>query len=88
VRAFIALDCAGMARADFFVDRHTNKVYINELNTIPGFTHVSMFPKMWAASGISYPELVDRLVQLALERYRDRNRASTTYAPDDDQEHA
>lgn len=79
VRAFLALDCAGMARADFFLDRRSGQVYINELNTIPGFTAVSMYPKMWEASGIPYPELLDRLIQLAFERYRDRQRISTSY---------
>ncbi len=83
VRAFLALDCAGMARADFFLDRRSGRLYINELNTIPGFTAVSMYPKMWEASGISYPELLDRLIQLAFERYRDRKRISTSYGTDD-----
>jgi D-alanine-D-alanine ligase len=79
VRAFTALDCAGMARADFFLDRVTDQVYINELNTIPGFTAVSMYPRMWAASGLPYPELLDRLIQLAFERHRDKGRMSTAY---------
>lgn len=79
VRAFLALDCAGMARADFFLDRRSGQVYINELNTIPGFTAVSMYPKMWEASGIPYPDLLDRLIQLAFERHRDRQRISTSY---------
>ena len=79
VRAFVALDCAGMARADFFVDRVSGQVYINELNTIPGFTAVSMYPRMWEASGLPYPELLDRLIQLAFERHRQRSRMSTSY---------
>ncbi len=83
VRAFIALDCAGMARADFFMDRVTGQVYINELNTIPGFTAVSMYPRMWAASGLPYPELLDRLIQLAFERHRDKARMSTSYKSDE-----
>nr|MBC7245880.1 D-alanine--D-alanine ligase [Chloroflexota bacterium] len=83
IRAFIALDCAGMARADFFLDRRSGQLYINELNTIPGFTAVSMYPKMWEASGILYPELLDRLIQLAFERHRDRRRISTSYKTDD-----
>ncbi|MBC7233861.1 MAG: D-alanine--D-alanine ligase [Chloroflexi bacterium] len=82
VRAFLALDCAGMARADFFLDRQSGQVYINELNTIPGFTAVSMYPRMWEASGIPYPELLDRLIQLAFERHRDRSRISTLYRVD------
>jgi len=79
IRAFVALDCAGMARADFLLDRGNLKVYVNELNTIPGFTAMSMYPKMWAASGLSYPELLDRLIQLALDRHRDKGRMSTDY---------
>lgn len=79
VRAFVALDCAGMARADFLVDRVSGEIYLNELNTIPGFTSVSMYPKLWEASGIPYPELLDRLVQLALERHSDKSRASTAH---------
>jgi D-alanine-D-alanine ligase len=74
-QAFLAIDCAGMARADFFIDRDSSKVYINELNTIPGFTRFSMYPKLWHASGLSYPELIDQLVQLALERYADKKRS-------------
>ena len=79
-RAFVAVDCAGMARADFFLCRDTGNVYINELNTIPGFTSVSMFPRLWEASGVSYPELVHRLVQLAFERHTERARRSTAKA--------
>jgi D-alanine-D-alanine ligase len=66
-RAFVALDCAGLARVDFFV-RPDNGVVVNEVNTMPGFTSISMFPRMWAASGVDYPALVDRLVQAALRR--------------------
>lgn len=84
VRAFLALDCAGMARADLFFSRDTGQVYLNELNTIPGFTSVSMYPKLWEASGLPYPELLDRLIQLALERHRDRGRMSTSYRADED----
>jgi D-alanine-D-alanine ligase len=72
IKAYRALDCAGMARVDFFLDRKTGRIIINEINTIPGFTSVSMYPKLWEATGISYPELVDRLVELAIERYRDK----------------
>lgn len=79
VRAFIALDCAGMARVDFFLERETGQVYLNELNTIPGFTAVSMYPRMWAKSGLPYPELLDRLIDLAFERHRDKSRRSTSY---------
>ncbi len=82
VRAFTVLDCAGMARADFFVDRVTGQVYINELNTIPGFTAVSMYPRMWAASGLPFPDLLDRVIQLAFDRHHDRGRMSTAYKND------
>jgi D-alanine-D-alanine ligase len=74
VRAYKAIDCAGMARADFFVDGKTNQIYLNELNTIPGFTSISMYPKLWQASGLTYPQLVDRLIELALERKAQRDR--------------
>jgi D-alanine-D-alanine ligase len=68
VRAYKAIDCAGMARADFFVNGDTNQIYLNELNTLPGFTSISMYPKLWQASGLTYPRLVDRLIEFALER--------------------
>lgn len=74
VRAYKAIDCAGMARADFFVEKDTNRIYLNELNTIPGFTSISMYPKLWQASGMTYAELVDRLIQLALDRKAQRDR--------------
>ncbi len=77
--AFLAIDCAGMARVDFLMDRNTGEVYINELNTIPGFTPISMYPKLWEASGLSYTELIDRLIELALERYQDKSRSATSY---------
>ena len=76
VRAYKAIDCAGMARVDFFVERDTNRVYLNELNTIPGFTKISMYPKLWEASGIPYNKLVDRLIELAMERKAERDRTS------------
>lgn len=72
IKAYRALDCAGMARVDFFLERATNRVIINEINTIPGFTKISMYPKLWEATGISYSELCDRLIDLAIERYRDK----------------
>ncbi len=71
VRAYKALDCAGLARVDFFVHKQTGEVYINEINTIPGFTDISMYSKLWAASGLPYPELISRLIELAFERYED-----------------
>ena len=79
VRAFLAIDCAGMARADFFLCRDTGQVYLNELNTIPGFTQISMYPKLWEASGLPYPALLDRLIALALERYQDKRATETSY---------
>jgi D-alanine-D-alanine ligase len=79
VRAYQAIDCAGMARVDFFVENDTNRVYLNELNSIPGFTKISMYPKLWEASGLSYPKLVDRLIELAMERKAERDRTSHTY---------
>jgi D-alanine-D-alanine ligase len=75
IEAFKAIDGAGMARVDFFVARDMSKVWVNEINTIPGFTRISMYPKLWEASGVSYPELVDRLIHLALERHRERQRS-------------
>jgi D-alanine-D-alanine ligase len=74
VRAYKAIDCAGMARADFFVERDTNRIFLNELNTLPGFTSISMYPKLWEASGVPYAKLVDRLIELALERKAERDR--------------
>src|SRR6266496_13451 len=82
VRAYKAIDCAGMARVDFFVEKDTNKIYLNELNTIPGFTKISMYPKLWEASGLPYNKLVDRLIELALERKADRDRTSHIYRSD------
>ena len=73
VEAFLALECAGLARVDFFLDRATGEVLVNEINTLPGFTPISMYPKLWQASGLSYPELIDRLIQLAVERWQERN---------------
>jgi len=79
VLAYQAIDCAGMARVDFFVERDTNKIYLNELNTIPGFTKISMYPKLWEASGMSYAKLVDRLIELALERKSERDHTSHVF---------
>ncbi len=74
VRAFRVLDLGGMARVDFFLEHRTNKIYLNEVNTIPGFTSISMYPKLWEASGMSYRELVGRLIELALEQHREKAR--------------
>lgn len=74
LEAFSAIDAAGMARVDFFVARDLSQVWLNEINTIPGFTRISMYPKLWEASGLPYPQLIDRLIELALERHEDRVR--------------
>ncbi len=74
VEAFKALDCAGMGRVDFLLERKTDRVFINEINTIPGFTPISMYPKLWEASGVPYSELIDRLIMLAVERHADVRR--------------
>lgn len=77
-KAFRTVDGAGLARVDFLLDNQSQTLYLNEINTMPGFTRHSMYPKLWEASGISYPELVDRLLALALERYEDRAENCTT----------
>jgi D-alanine-D-alanine ligase len=81
ITAFRAIDGAGLARVDFFVRQGDSGVIINEINTMPGFTSISMYPKLWEASGIPYSELIDRLIQLALERHRDKSRNLTSYSP-------
>lgn len=79
IRAFQAIDGSGMARVDFFLERDTDRLLLNEINTIPGFTSVSMYPRLWEKSGLSYSELIDRLIQLALERHADERKSKTTY---------
>ncbi len=74
VRAFKAVDCSGLARVDFLMDAATRKIYLNEINTMPGFTAISMYPKLWAASGVEYAELIDRLIQLGIERHQDKKK--------------
>jgi D-alanine-D-alanine ligase len=81
IRAFRAIDCAGMGRVDFLLDRKTGKVFLNEINTIPGFTSISMYPKLWEASGVPYPKLLDRLVELALDRHREKQSTRFTLSP-------
>jgi D-alanine-D-alanine ligase len=78
-RAFRAVDCAGMARVDLLLDRASGRMFVNEINTIPGFTPISMYPKLWEASGITYSELIDRLIKLALERHAEKRRSSFRY---------
>ncbi len=80
VRAFKAVDGAGMARVDFFQERSTGRLILNEVNTIPGFTSISMYPKLWEATGIGYSELVDRLIRLALERYSEKQESLAAVA--------
>jgi D-alanine-D-alanine ligase len=82
--AFRILDCAGMARVDFLVTKKTNRVYLNEINTIPGFTSISMYPQLWQASGVPYSLLLDKLIQLALERHKAKTKLKTTYQPKND----
>jgi len=79
VTAYKAIDCSGMARVDFFIEKTTGEVFLNEVNTIPGFTSISMYPKLWEASGLPYAKLVDRLVELALERKADRDRTERRF---------
>jgi D-alanine-D-alanine ligase len=74
VEAFKAVDCSGLARVDFLMDPGTRKIYLNEINTMPGFTAISMYPKLWAASGLDYPDLIDRLIQLGIERHADKKK--------------
>ncbi len=79
IKAYQAIDCAGMARVDFLLDRNSGEFYLNEVNTIPGFTQISMYPKLWDASGLPYPKLIDRLIELAQERRRERDQTEWRY---------
>jgi D-alanine-D-alanine ligase len=81
VRAFQAIDCAGMARVDFLLDRLAGKIFVNEINTIPGFTPISMYPKLWEASGLPYSKLLDRLIQLALELQQQKVQTQYDFRP-------
>jgi D-alanine-D-alanine ligase len=74
IAAFQAVDCTGLARVDFLMEPKSRKIYVNEINTMPGFTAISMYPKMWAASGVAYPELIDRLIRFGIERHEDKKR--------------
>src|SRR3982074_3718391 len=78
VRAFRALECLGMARVDFFLEHRTGRILLNEINTIPGFTSISMYPNLWEASGFSYRNLLDRLIDLALAQHREKQRTKYT----------
>ena len=79
IKAFKAIDCAGMARVDFLMDKDTNKVYVSEINTIPGFTQTSVYSKLFEASGIKYSDLLDKLIELAFERFKDKHSSKTNY---------
>jgi D-alanine-D-alanine ligase len=79
IEAFQAIDCAGLGRVDFLLDRDNGNIYINEINTLPGFTRISMYPKLWEATGVSYPELLDRLIELALDRFAEKTANKTTF---------
>ena len=81
LQAFRVLEGQGLARVDFLCERPSGEVFINELNSLPGFTESSMFPRLWEASGLSYPALLDRLIELALERHDRRSKLETTYRP-------
>jgi D-alanine-D-alanine ligase len=74
VAAFQAVDCSGLARVDFLMDPKTRKIFLNEINTMPGFTSISMYPKLWGASGLEYADLIDRLIQLGIERHEDKKK--------------
>src|SRR6202140_5357423 len=74
IAAFQAVDCTGLARVDFLMDPKSRKMFVNEINTMPGFTAISMYPKLWGATAVSYPELIDRLIQLGIERHEDKKR--------------
>ena len=79
IQTFQALECLGLARVDFFIDKVTSEIYLNEINTMPGFTNISMYPKMWAAAGVSYTDLLDQLIELAMARSVERKNLKTTF---------
>jgi D-alanine-D-alanine ligase len=74
IAAFKAVDCSGLARVDFLMEPKSRKIYLNEINTMPGFTAISMYPKLWAASGVSYSDLIGRLIQLGLDRHEEKKK--------------
>lgn len=77
IRAFQAVEASGLARVDFFVRESDEAIFVNEINTMPGFTPISMYPKLWEASGVSYGALIDRLIQLGVERHADKQKTKT-----------
>ena len=82
IAAFKAIDGAGLARCDFLLDKNTGAIFVNEINTMPGFTPISMYPKLWAANGLSYSQLIDRLIELALDRHADNQQSRTSFDVD------
>lgn len=80
IAAFRAVDCSGLGRVDFLMDPKSRKIYLNEINTMPGFTSISMYPKLWAATGVTYPQLIDRLIRLGMERHAEKKRNQYTRA--------
>ena len=79
IRTFLVTDCSGLARVDCFLEKNTRQIYVNEINTLPGFTSISMYPKLWQATGLGYSELIDKLIQLAIDRHQGRQSKKTTY---------
>lgn len=75
MEAFKAIDCSGMARVDFLMDGKSEKIYLSEINTIPGFTEISMYPKLWEVSGLSFPLLLEKLIELGLDRHREKKKS-------------
>ena len=82
VRAYQAIDCAGLGRVDMLLDKESGRVYLNEINTIPGFTSISMYPKLWEATGLSYSDLLDRLIELALSRHAEKSALKNSFDPE------
>lgn len=79
IAAFKALDCSGLARVDFFLDKNNSNIYLNEVNTLPGFTSISMYPKLWEASGLGYKDLLDQLIYFALEKHKEKKSLKTSF---------
>jgi D-alanine-D-alanine ligase len=82
VAAFRAVDATGLARVDFFLERGSGQLYLNEINTMPGFTEISMYPKLWQATGVTFAELVTRVAELGIERFAERARNQTSFSPE------
>ena len=81
IEAFKAVSCSGMARVDFFLQQKTEKIFVSEINTIPGFTEISMYPKLWEVSGLPFPQLLEQLIELGLERHKKKKRSKGTLIP-------